>query len=198
MESLVIDIKNFADQETKHKKVKIRTVQGYGYGMLLHVLKGRFLNAVPAPGGLNINLELNGSKLIYMRTVFDRTGAFDPKDLVEGQETELLAAPVLLYRNETVVCNYEFVPGNDYTQITDRSRQPIPITFKDFDLRGWDMGLQTVPVSASPYRSSGGKLGINYVASSAGDSRFISKSAPVRRLTDRFSNDGKSDEKQPF
>ena len=184
MESLVIDIKNFADEETKHKKVKIRTVQGYGYGMLLHVLKGRFLNAVPAPGGLNINLELNGSKLIYMRTVFDRTGSFDPKDFVSGQDLELLASPVLMYRNEVIQFNYEFVPGADYTQIVDRSQQPIPIKIKDFDIRGWDMGLQTVPVSASPYRSSGGKLGINYVASSAGDSRFTSPSqaAPVNNM----------------
>lgn len=183
MESLVIDVKNFLDEITKHKKVKIRRVQGYSYGMIYHVLKGRFLNAVSVPGGVNINLELNGGSMIYLRTVFDTMGAFDPKEMSPGQDVEILATPVLHFRNENITWNYEFVPG-DYREVFDRSQQPLQISFKDFDMRGWDMGLQTVPVSVKPYRARSGVLGMNYVATSP--DRSGSPTPSPRSLTDKM------------
>jgi hypothetical protein len=165
MESLLIEITNFFDQETKHKKMKIRTVQGLAYGRVLHIVSGNFLNKVQVQGGFNINFLCNGGMSKRLRTIFDPASIFDSSS---GRNQSLLAVPVFFWRNETLVWNYEIYHEQNPDLAFDRAQQPIQVSFKDFDCRNWDMGLQQVPVSFTPYRSKYGSFGMNYIAEKAG------------------------------
>ncbi len=165
MESLLIDVVNFFDQETKHKKVKIRTVQGLSYGRVFHVVQGNFLNKVPVQGGFNINFLCNGGMSKRLRTVFDPADIFQPGS---DRNQTLIAVPVFFWRNESLLWNYEIHHEQDIDRAFDRTQQPIQISFKDFDCRNWDMGLQQIPVSFTPYRSKYGSFGMNYIAEKAG------------------------------
>lgn len=166
MESLLIDVVNFFDQETKYKKMRIRTVQGLVYGRVLHIVGGSFLNKVPVQGGFNVNFLCNGGKSKSLRTVFDPAAVFEPVQGGGGQT--LIAVPVFFWRNEMMGWNYEMYHEQDIEKAFDRSLQPIQISFKDFDCRTWDMGFQKVPVSFTPYRSKFGNFGMNYIAENAG------------------------------
>ncbi len=172
MESLLIEVTNFFDQETKHKKVKIRTVQGYCYGSVYHILKGVFLNSVKAPGGFNINVEISGALSKRLRKIFDPTGSFPFSDYRRGQDITLICSPQLKFQNESIFWSYILSPEQEEELVFDMAQQPLPVAFKDFECRGWDMGYQKVPVSFSPFRSRFGVLGMNYIAENSSSSGF--------------------------